>query len=207
MSPTTPNLNKQTTSDTNERIAIKVSWKRSRTSVEKECKILHRLENVPHVVRCLGQPNAYPHEDGRVMIALSPVVTSDFTLDGITSSVDNLKSGTAKINAVKCIIIAMIGMLQSSVYTIDVQPLIDIESGNVVFIDFTEANLFSYSAITPMDESAIIGFCTEMSALIPDSLKENAADMLRQELRNLDAMPLPLPEKVVHILGRIWMEY
>lgn len=199
---TSPNLNNM-----NERIAIKVSWKRSRTSVEKECTILHGLENIPYVVRCLsGQPNAYPFEDGRVMIATSPVLTSDFTVDGITSSVDNLKSGTAKINAVKCIVVAMIGILQSSVYTIDVQPLIDIESGDVVFIDFTEANYFSYSAITPKDESAIIGFCTEMLALIPDSMKEDAAEILRQELRNPNAMTLPLPEKVVHVLERIWME-
>ncbi len=197
----TQNVNKQTLFDINDRIAIKVSWKKSRASVEKECEILQSLDSVPHIVRCLGRPNAYPYEDGRVMIALSPIVTSD-----MTSSINNLKPGTAQINAVKCTVEAMIGMLQTGVFTIDVQPLIDRHSGEVVFIDFTEANHYSYP-ITPMDESALVGFCSEMLALIPDSLIEVAEQLLKQKLRSSsDELMPPLPEKVVDILERIWLE-
>lgn len=205
MSPiSTPNTNKQTIRNNHDRIAIKVSWKQSRASVVNECSILQSLENVPHVVRCLGQPNPYPYEDGRVMIALNPVVTSDTSPDSITSSVNNVKPGVAQINAVKCILETMVGMLQSGVYTIDVQPLIDRDSGDVIFIDFTEAHRFSYP-ITSMDESALVGFCTEMLALIPDSLKEVASEMLKQELQSSDEMmKSPLPEKVVDVLERIW---
>jgi hypothetical protein len=197
----TQNLSKQTLFDSNDRIAVKVSWKQSRASVEKECKILQRLESVPHIVRCLGQPNAYPYEDGRVMIALSPILTSD-----ITSSINNLKPGTAQINAVKCTVEAMIGMLQTGVFTIDVQPLIERDSGEVIFIDFTEANHFSYP-LTPMDELALVGFCTEMLALIPDSLQEVAEQLLKQKMHSSsDEMMPPLPPKVVDILERIWLE-
>jgi hypothetical protein len=207
MSPiSTPKLNKQSMYNANDRIAIKVSWKQSRSSVENECSILQRLESVPHVVRCIGQPNPYPYEDGRVMMALTPVVTSDISSDGITSSINNLKPGAAQIYAVKCIIETMIGILQSGVYTIDVQPLIDRDSGEVVFIDFTEAHRFSYP-ITSTDESALVGFCTEMLALIPDSLKDFSSEMLKQELRSSDElMNNPLPEKVVDVVERVWFD-
>ena len=95
--------------------------------------------------------------------------------------------------------------LRSGVYTVDVQPLIDIDSGEVTFIDFTEANHFS-QPITPTDEAALVGFCTEMVELIPDSLKEFAAELLKQKLRGSDVTMTPLPEKVIDILERIWLE-
>ena len=205
MSPMSHSLNKHEIYDTNDMIAIKVSWKQSRASVENECSILQSMVSVPHVERCIGHPNAYPFEDGRVMIALHPVVTSDSTVDRITSSVNNVNPGAARISAVKCIVETMIEMLRSSVYTIDVQPLIDIDSGEVTFIDFTEANHFS-QPITPTDEAALVGFCTEMVALIPESLKEFAAELLNQKLRGSDVTMTPLPEKVMDILERIWLE-
>jgi hypothetical protein len=198
------NTNEPTIHGNNDRIAIKVGWKQSSASVENECNILQSLEGVPHVVRCLGHPNPYPHEDGRTMIALTPVVAS--AGEKITSSVRNLKPGSAQNTAVKCIVETMIGMLKSGVYTIDVQPLIDMDSGELIFIDFTEANHFS-NPLTPTDESGLIGFCGEMLALIPDSLKDVAAEMLRRELSGFDnKMMTPLPEKVDDLVERIWFE-
>ena len=67
-------MNKAIDNNNDDRIAIKVSWKRSNESVLKECNILQSLSNVPHVERCLGRPMDYPYEDGRSIIALSPVV-------------------------------------------------------------------------------------------------------------------------------------
>ena len=181
-------------------MAIKVSWKRSTASVINECSILRSLENVPHVERCLGKPVPYPYdEEGRVMIALSPVVQLSST-----SSLSNVMQGMPQRHAVKSIVETMVGMLRCGIYTIDVQPLISVETGDVVFIDFTEARHFSLDAVSPTDESALVGFSSEMIALVPDSLRDLAVDYLKIELAN-DAST-PLPEKVVEILESMWID-
>ena len=185
-------------------VAIKVSWKRSRESVQNECNILQSLEGVPHVEKCLGRPNLYPFEDGRVMIALSPVISSA-TSDGITSSLKNVKSGQPQLKAVQNIVETMVGMLKLGIYTIDVQPLINVDTGDVLFIDFTEAKQFR-NPLPPSDESALVGFCSEMIALIPDSLLPSAADFLASELNVLDKSETPLQEKVADIVESMWLD-
>ena len=184
-------------------VAIKVSWKRSRESVQNECNILQSLEGVPHVEKCLGR-NPYPFENGRVMVALSPVVSSS-TSDGITSSLGNVKSGHPQLTAVQNVVETMVGMLKLGIYTIDVQPLINVDTGDVLFIDFTEAKQFS-NPLPPSDESALVGFCSEMIALIPDSLRPAAAEYLVSELNVLDKSKTPLPEKVADILESMWLD-
>jgi len=191
--------------DDDNNVAIKVSWKRSRNSVENECNILQSLENVPHVERCLGRPNPYPYEDGRVMIAVTPVVTTMTSDDGITSSLNNVKTGAPQRNAVKSVVEAIVGMLNLGIYTLDVQPLISVETGEVLFIDFTEAQHFSIP-LTSLDESALVGFCGEVSVLIPDSLKGVAGEYLMAELSSLDRNTTPLPGNVVEILESIWID-
>jgi len=191
-------------------IAIKVSWKRSRESVENECNILQRLENVPHVEQCLGRPNPYPYEEGRVMIAVSPVISSSTSNnDGITSSVTNVNPGQPQRNAVKHAVETMIGMLNRGIYTLDVQPLISIETGDTLFIDFTEAKHCSYP-LSSLDESGLVGFCSEMIALIPDSLSGVAREYLMAELdhglSSGNDNETPLPEKVVDILESMWVD-
>jgi len=190
-------------------VAIKVSWKRSRDSVENECNILQSLDNVPHVERCLGRPNPYPYEDGRVMIALAPVVAPSTATDGIASSLKDVNPGRPQRNAAREVVETMIGMLRLGIYTIDVQPLVSVETGEVLFIDFTEARHFSRNSLSSFDESALVGFCSEMSTLIPDSLKNVAADYLRAELKDGTSNnngEMMLPEKVADIVESIWIE-
>lgn len=106
-------------------VAIKVSWKRSRDSVENECSILQSLEknHVPNVEQCLGRSNnPYPYEEGRVMIAMTPVISSS----GITSSLNNVKTGQPQRTAIKSAVETMVGMLQMHIYTLDVQPLMNV---------------------------------------------------------------------------------
>ena len=79
-------------------LQIKVSWKRSSESVRKECSILQSLASIPHVERCIGQPMDYSYEDGRTIIALSPVVMSSHVNDEddggiITSNLDKVRTG------------------------------------------------------------------------------------------------------------------
>ena len=185
-------------------IAIKVSWKRSRDSVENECNILKEMEKykVPHVEKCLSRSNnPYPFAEGRVMIALIPVISSS---DGITSSINNVKSGQPQRNAIKSTVETMIGMLKAGIYTLDIQPLMNIETGETTFIDFTEAKQLSSLSD---DESALVGFCSEMFVLIPDSLKEVAEDYLRTVLDLLkNSESTLLPENIQDIVESIWLD-
>ena len=185
-------------------VAIKVSWKRSRDSVENECSILKEMEKykVPHVEKCLSRSNnPYPFAEGRVMIALIPVISSS---DGITSSINNVKSGQPQRNAIKSTVETMIGMLKAGIYTLDIQPLMNIETGETTFIDFTEAKQLSSLSD---DESALVGFCSEMFVLIPDSLKEVAEDYLRTELDLLkNSESTLLPENIQDIVESIWLD-
>jgi len=201
--------NNDDTNSNEDRIAIKVSWKRSNESVLKECNILQSLSNVPHVERCLGRPMDYPYENGRSIIALSPVVmetTADNNIGGdITSSIDKVNPGLPQRNAVQCVVETMVQMLQLGVYTIDIQPLINRTTGEIVFIDFTEADYFS--AIGDGDDnSAIVGFCGEMLTLIPERLKGIAVEMLTMEMNNMKENDRPLPEKIIDILESSWLE-
>lgn len=205
----TNDMKRYTVNNNDDRIAIKVSWKRSNESVLKECNILQGLSNVPHVERCLGRPMDYPYENGRSIIALSPVVvetTADNNVGGgITSSIDKVNPGLPQRNAVQCVVETMVQMLKLGVYTIDIQPLIDRRSGEIVFIDFTEADYFS--AIDDGDDnSAIVGFCGEMLTLIPERLKGIAVEMLTMEMNNMKENDQPLPEKIIDILESSFLE-
>lgn len=189
-------------------IAIKVSWKRSRASVENECKILKLMENshVPHVEKCLGSPNLYTHEDGRVVIALSPVMVS--TMDGedsTTSSIQNVNRGQAQNHAIKSVVETMVGMLGARIVTLDVQPLIYKDSGELLFIDFTEARHLS-DHLDSLDEAALVGFCTEMISLIPETSREMAIDYLKANLNDLVQDGAALDGKILEILESIWIE-
>jgi len=212
-------MNGQQQTNNDEEVAIKVSWKRSRDSVENECRTLQNLQKnrVPHVEQCLGRPNnPYPYEDGRVMIALTPVISSSSTSssssnDGIistttTSDLTNVKSGQPRSNAVKSVVETMVGMLRVGIYTVDVQPLINAETGDTLFIDFTEAERFSIPP-SAEEESGLVGFCSEMFVLIPDTLKEEAGEYLRAELENLsNGEEGHMSEKVLDILESIWVD-
>ncbi len=99
----------------------------------------------------------------------------------------------------------MVKMLRLGVYTIDVQPLINKETGEVLFIDFTEANRLSIP-LTPADESALVGFCGEMFALIPDYLRGLAVEVLKTEMNDLGNDTTQLPDKVIRILESLWLE-
>jgi hypothetical protein len=151
----------------------------------------------------------YPYENGRSIIALSPVVmetTADNNIGGdITSSIDKVNPGLPQRNAVQCVVETMVQMLQLGVYTIDIQPLINRTTGEIVFIDFTEADYFS--AIGDGDDnSAIVGFCGEMLTLIPERLKGIAVEMLTMEMNNMKENDRPLPEKIIDILESSWLE-
>jgi len=175
------------------KVAIKVSWKASKATVQNECEILQTLEsyNVPHVEQCIAQT---PYLSDRVMIALTPVVTDR------TSSITNL-GPMAKQNAVREVVETMVGMLLANVITFDVQPLFS-DKGEVLFIDFTEAK----HLLSPPDLIGIVGFCNEMITLIPENDREDAAAYLKLLLRDFEKRGVALQREVSDVVESIWFE-
>lgn len=186
-------------------IAVKISWVRSASSVERECDVLLTLESgkTRNVEKCIGKER-YPPDDRRVMIALEPVVDNSKAVSNI-ANVDLEYQGYA----VKSITRTMVDMLASNVATTDVQPLINKTNGDVLFIDLTEAQVMS----TPpsfLDLALASSFCTEMAALITPSednvnssssmatLSNIASTTLLHELKELRGRDIP--EEIYGIL-------
>ena len=69
--------------------------------------------------------------------------------------------------------------------TVDVQPLISRQTGDLVLIDLTEATELN-PPLSFLDRTLISSFCTEMAALIPDSLLLVASNALLDELKMLE---------------------
>lgn len=187
---------KQFKHNINKHVAIKVSWKASRSTVRNECNTLQRLEteHVPHVEQCLAQ---MPYDKDRVMIALQPVVTNR------GSSIANLGS-SAQENAIKQVMETTLYMLLANVITVDVQPLIS-DIGEVLFIDFTEAKQLSYPP-TASDLTGVIGFCNEMMALIPEDRRDYALEYFKLSLKDLERLGTVLQEDVYNVVESILLE-
>lgn len=172
---------------------VKVSWLASTESVERECSVLKTLENraVEGVERCLGQAR-YPDDKRRVMIALEPLVE-----DAVASPMEIEEA--LRPHAVQCIIRTTVQMLAANIVTVDVQPLISKQSGDVVFIDLTEAQELRLP-LSFLDVALLSSFCTEMAALIPESLLPVASTALLQELNALQQRGLVLSNEAYDAL-------
>ena len=165
---------------------VKVSWVRSAASVSRECTVLDYMEthHITGVERCRGQV-PYPLDNRRLMIAMEPVMDGD-SVASISEIDERLRP-----KAVQCIIRTLVQMLSSGVVTTDVQPLISKATGEVLFIDMTEAKIvFTSGDVIPFVDLALAqSFVSEMIGLIPtdspDELIRVANLQLIQELQNI----------------------
>ncbi len=135
------------------------------------------------------------------MIALSPVVESS---GGITSSIQDVDPGNAQQTAVKNVVETMVGMLRANIVTVDVQPLIEKKTGKVLFIDFTEARRVFKGSDGSFDAPAVVGFCSEMMALIPESLREPAISYLKKCVESLEMEDVVFDDVVTNLLETMW---
>ena len=180
------------TNNINNDVAVKISWARSASSVEHECKVLQELEmkHTRNVERCLGI-ESYPPDSRRVMIALQPVV------ENAVSRVDKINRDVQPL-AVQEIIQTLIDMLHANVVTTDVQTLMDKDTGKVLFIDMTEAQTISTPTPSYLDLALASSFISEILALIPTSLMEVASKTFVDELSALHSreeyLSLPIYE-------------
>jgi hypothetical protein len=170
-------------------VALKVSWSASAKDVRNECRILRHLQHVSemqygtsiHTIEmCLAEA-PYQLDPSRTMIALQPV----FTDNEATSLHDFLSEPDKMEVAITQIIQTMLQMLSANVVTIDVQPLISSETGQILFVDFTEAMIIHKDDGTFDDKEKVVirNFINEMMVLIPIPQQDTiASDILLREL-------------------------
>lgn len=184
-------------------VVLKVSWKKSKKSVENECQVLQVLEkgNVQNVERCLNIED-YPYDNQRVMITMTPLMK-----ENSVASVNELDDPKLQFVAVRSIIQTLLEMLSLGVVTVDVQPLISTLSGKVLFIDMTEAKVLSpfdeegKGSLSILDLSLVSSFCSEMLSLIPEQFSEYASKFLLDELKFIDSKGLRYPAKILDIIS------
>jgi len=162
-------------------VAIKVSWIKSRDSVEQECRVLKEMEkqHVQGVEQCL-ENIPYPLDPRRTIIALRPV------MENAVSSVTDVDSSLQQ-HSVECIVRTFVHILASGVATIDVQPLISTKTGDVLFIDLTEARILP-TKLSSIEKSFVSSFYVEIMSLVPESLEDVASRVLLQELREVPGL-------------------
>jgi hypothetical protein len=115
----------------------------------------------------------------------------------MVNSVSDIIGLDQQSRAVRSIVKNMMEMLAARTVTTDVQPLLSQKTGDVLFIDLTEAKviLASVDAISVVDLSLASSFVSEMLSRIPDSLQDVAAQTLWQELQVVgDRLPVQFCE-------------
>lgn len=177
----------------NKDIAVKISWVRSASSVERECRILKELEhkNTRNVETCVGVER-YPQDTQRAVIALEPVV------DNAVARVDKINQDV-QVLAVQSIVRTLIDMLGANVVTTDVQALMDRESGSVLFIDMTEAQIMS-NPPSFLDFALASSFCAEIVSLIPETLTDVASKTFFDELSAAHSQGVYFPISIYEML-------
>lgn len=184
-------------------VLLKVSWENSRKSVIRECQTLKMLEKnkVQAAEKCLGEYDYPIGDDGvdhenhhkRVMIAVEPYVRD------AVASVDQVKDKAKQAVAVRQIAQTVVQMLAANIVTIDVQPLISTTTGNVLFIDMTEAETlrppFSF-----LDKVLMQSFTTEMLTLIPERFVDLASRTMIQEIQDLGSSGVTLSDEAKEVL-------
>ncbi|KAK1737984.1 hypothetical protein QTG54_011278 [Skeletonema marinoi] len=179
----------------NNDVAVKISWVRSASSVEHECKVLQELEvkHTRNVEWCVAM-ETYPPDIKRVMIALQPVV------ENAVSRVDKIIPDVQPL-AVQAIVQTFIDMLHANVVTTDVQTLMDKETGKVLFIDLTEAQTMTTPTPSYLDLALASSFISEIVALVPTSLMDTASKTLVDELLALHSRGEYLSLPIYELLG------
>ena len=180
--------------DTERDLLVKISWTDSAKSVKRECDTLQYLQSkqVTATERCLGvQP--YPYDTQRVMIAVTPYVRD------AVASIGELANPDLQAKAVQQVAQTLVQMLIHNIVTIDVQPLISQTTGEVIFIDMTEA-LILHPPFSFLDQALVGSFCSEMIALIPEKWANVAAQTIKSEMEHWSTQSMEMSDETREIL-------
>lgn len=169
-----------------EPIVVKVSWGNSAKSVQQECNILQLLESkgiTEHVEQCLAsKPYSNNGQPQRVMLALRPFFNTEQA-----ASITDIGTLLGQQKAVQALIETCIRMVVvAHVVTTDVQLLISKQTGDILWIDFTEAIKMSEPDPSFSDLSVATSMTNEVASMIPDHLESLARDCVIGERRRLE---------------------
>lgn len=155
----------------------KYAKKGSEQKITNECDILQIIEssNIKNVERCICSVKDLSGETRSLLVPAFGTFTPgkiSASFEDITDS--NIRSNTALAIMDTIVNLAMIGIVSS-----DLQYLCNTESGEFIFIDFTEARNLLSSLKSPKDLSnldilEIKSFVSEGINLIPSELQFNA---------------------------------
>lgn len=169
-------------------VVVKVSWMTSSESVQQECLILQRLTSKgisEHVEQCL-EVQRYSFDPTRTVAILQPAF-----LDDQVSSIADIPNPIHQRRAVRALVETSVRMItQAQVVTTDVQVLISKQSGDLLWIDFTEAIAMQVPP-TFADLAVANGMLNEVSAMVPEKLKPFALECILGERKKLDAEEQP----------------
>mmetsp|Transcript_39849 Transcript_39849/g.51374 ORF Transcript_39849/g.51374 Transcript_39849/m.51374 type:complete len:357 (-) Transcript_39849:117-1187(-) len=154
---------------------LKISWETTVKEIQNECKVLQHLSEmrVPNVETCIENSS---FSNGRQAILMQPFFEGD-----LVSSIEELPSKEAKMNAVQSLITTMVQMLAAGVVTSDLQPLIREKSGELLLVDFSEAAKLPANPDF-VDLARVRNFCSEICTSIPNGLQQYAIQVLEKEL-------------------------
>lgn len=200
-------------------VAVKFSWPRTAPSVRAECAALRALElaRVGGVTRCLAEADYDDLGGGvagggrgggggeaRAVIATEPVV------EDVVADVRAVRDVEGRERAVRRVVRTMVEMLAAGVVTSDVQPLVSGATGEVVFIDLTEAERVrsgcgggggACTAMDGLELARVAAFVGEMLSLVPEELEGVAAAALEEELVGAGGSGARLATKVYTVLA------
>lgn len=173
-----------------QQVAVKISWEASTSSVNNECHILQLMEqqHIPNVEQCwINIDYPFNQQQHRRILILTPVFDEE-----IVTSITDLSNKSLQQIAIQNIIKTLIFMICNGIVTTDIQPMIGRYTGNILFLDMTEAqqiiiitsssSKLSTSQPTFVQLALARSFCTEMITLIPDHLTNVATQVLDEQI-------------------------
>jgi hypothetical protein len=144
------------------------------------------------------------------------IVVTPYMSDAVASILE-VPTEQARRVAVDQIARTLVQMLAANIITIDVQPLISKTTGQTIFIDMTEAQVWSSSSSSStssssssysfLDQTLIASFISEMVTLIPEAYWKVAHTSIQDELTRLgvkeDTPPADTPSVVAELRAQL----
>lgn len=174
-----------------ESVAVKVALPNTKPRLQNECEILQHLErnHVNHVEKCIASCAVDISSANRDLADFATVL---YPFESPSSADSKIVSSIAVIPSRKVAIIAASQLLKTAIDTIlagvvvtDLQFLADTVSGDVLLIDFTEAQKIEIDNLRYLDKQGIQSFLSEALAFIPESIKDEVFLRARESISKI----------------------
>ena len=171
---------------------VKLSMGRKKEAVEQECRVLQHIEqeamerHLPPVTaktveRCICQQDYGGGGNGDVDNGGALMVAEPLLAGPSTMSVSSL-GAAARMRAQDSIVTTVARLLEVGVVTSDLQPLVSVDTGRVLLVDFSEGTVLPEPA-SALQLAAVRAFVAETLSVLPsDNLSQQRARQLFEVL-------------------------